>query len=159
MFRKGPLMLGSPQFEDVPVLIVDDSPFARRMLRGMLRQVGIRTVVEAEDGADALARLTEFRPALILLDWHLKMMAGRSLLNLVRDPMSSAVPDVPVIVITGHPTRRTVAEAIDLGANDVMCKPFSPRVLWGRMAHHVGRTAEERAQRMKDRKRFSGATH
>jgi two-component system, chemotaxis family, chemotaxis protein CheY len=150
-------MLAHPQFEDVPVLIVDDSAFARRMLRGMLRQVGIRTVVEAEDGADALARLTEFQPSLILLDWHLKMMAGRSLLNLVRDPMSSAAPDVPVIVITGHPTRKTIAEAMDVGANDVMCKPFSPRVLWTRVAHHVGRNAQERAERIRLRKRFGGA--
>jgi two-component system chemotaxis response regulator CheY len=124
-----------PRFDDVPILVVDNNAYARRITRSILSQCGIRTIVEAETGADALVRLAEFQPAVILMEWCLPLMAGRSLLALVRDPGRSAVPDVPVLVVTGQTTRSLVAEAMHVGANGVVLKPFSPmqrpRTSWG----------------------------
>jgi two-component system, chemotaxis family, chemotaxis protein CheY len=128
-------LIGVPRFDDVPILVVDNNAYARRIARSILSQCGIRTIVEAETGADALVRLAEFQPAVILMEWCLPLMAGRSLLALVRDPGRSAVPDVPVLVVTGQTTRSLVAEALHVGANGVVLKPFSPRTLW----RHVGR--------------------
>ena len=127
-------MFKAPTFPNVPVLLVDDSPFARRILRGMLETVGMRHVIEAVDGGDALDRLSKFKPSLIILDWTLPVLGAKDVLDVLRDPRASTETQVPVIIITGHPTRRMVNEAAKRNVKHVLKKPFGPKVLWQRLA-------------------------
>ena len=57
----------------------------------MLEQCGLRQVVEAADGADALTRLSQFRPGLIILDWNIPIIDGPGLIDLIRPRL----PDLP----------------------------------------------------------------
>lgn len=127
-------MLKTPVFPNVPVLLVDDSALARRILRGMLDTVGMRHVIEAADGGDALDRLSKFKPSLIILDWTLPVLGAKEVLDVLRDPRASTETHIPVIIVTGHPTRRMVNEAAKRQVKHVLKKPFGPNVLWQRLA-------------------------
>jgi two-component system, chemotaxis family, chemotaxis protein CheY len=127
-------MFKAPTFPNVPVLVVDDSAFARRILRGMLETVGMRHVIEAVDGGDALDRLSKFKPSLIILDWTLPVLGAKEVLDVLRDPKASTETLVPVIIMTAHPTRRLVSDAARRNVKHVLKKPFGPKMLWQRIA-------------------------
>src|SRR3954453_8171777 len=104
-------MLKPPNFPNLPVLVVDDSAFARRILRSMLEPVGIRQIIEAGNAEEALNRLAKIKPSLILLDWNLPAMSARDLLAILRNPAKSTDVTVPVIIVTAAPTMRVIEEA------------------------------------------------
>jgi two-component system chemotaxis response regulator CheY len=128
-------MFKTPSFPNIPVLLVDDSAFVRRMVRGMLEPVNLRYVIECRDGAEALLRLTQFRPGLIILDWNLPILSAMDILDVLRDPTRSNDADVPVIVMTSTPTQRTLAQAAARNVKTVLRKPFAPKALWQRIEH------------------------
>lgn len=123
-----------PVFPNLPVLLVDDSSFARRIIRNMLEPVGIRHIIEAPDGAEALQRLTQFKPGLIVLDWNLPVLSAYDLLAILRDPGASTETAVPVIVVTASPTRRLIDQAARRDVQHVLRKPFGPKMLWQRIS-------------------------
>lgn len=122
-----------PQFPSVPVLLVEDSSPVRSMIRKMLAEVGIETVVEANSAAEAERALQRFSPGLIILDWYLPNGTCEDLLDLVRDPQRSAAPDVPIIVMSARPTVPVVVRAQDMQVRLFLRKPFGPRKLWERI--------------------------
>jgi len=123
-----------PHFVDVPALVVEDSGFVRMLVRDMLAQVGLRSVTSVGDVSSALAELHRFSPRFILLDWYLPDRNASQLLKVLRDPGTSAFPDVPVVLISGLPTRELVDDASGYGVVHLLRKPFSPRQLWQRLA-------------------------
>jgi len=123
-----------PHFVNVPALVVEDSGFVRMLVRDMLAQVGLRTVTSVGDVQSALAALHRFSPRFILLDWYLPDRDASQLLQVLRDPATSAFPDVPVVLISGLPTRELVDDAAGYGIVHLLRKPFSPRQLWQRLA-------------------------
>jgi two-component system chemotaxis response regulator CheY len=126
-------MLKPPIFPNLPVLVIDDSAFARRILRSMLEPVGIRQIIEAGDAEEALNRLAKIKPSLILLDWNLPTMSARDLLAILRNPAKSTDVTVPVIIVTAAPTMRVIEEADKQHVVHVLRKPFAPKALWKRM--------------------------
>jgi two-component system chemotaxis response regulator CheY len=126
-------MLKSSQFPDIPVLLGDESAFARRTVRSMLEQCGIRQIVEASDGADALTRLSQFRPGLIILDWNMPIIDGPGLIDLIREPSSGIDRAIPIMITTTAPTPRLMEQARARDVAMVLRKPFSPKVLWARL--------------------------
>lgn len=131
-------MLKPIQLPNLPVLLIDESAFIRRNVRAMLEQCGIRQVVEAADGGDALVRLGQFRPELIILDWSLPVIEGPQLMDLIRDPRNGGYEATPVVLMTSSPTQRVLELATARGIGIVLRKPFSPNVLWTRLAKLVG---------------------
>jgi two-component system response regulator AtoC len=100
------------------ILIIDDQPSVRFGLRSLLEAEGYR-VMEAEDGQQALALLTENAPQLILLDLRLPDTDGLDLL-----PRIKAIDDdVPVIILTAHGTIETAIRALKSGAENFLTKP------------------------------------
>ena len=114
------------------VLIVDDEPAIRRLLRTSLAAQGYRTQ-EAATGAQALAAIGppgEGREAvdIVLLDLGLPDMDGLDVIRRLR--ASSAVP---IVVLTSREDERTKVAALDLGADDYVTKPFGMAELMARM--------------------------
>lgn len=109
------------------VLVVDDEPMVREVLREYLTQDGF-DVVEAADGAAAIEAFTEQKPALILLDLMLPIMNGLDVLRRVR-----AVGDTPVILLTARGAESDRVSGLELGADDYVVKPFSPREVAARV--------------------------
>jgi len=120
---------------DVRVLLVDDEPMVREVLARYLEHDGY-DVVTAGDGEQALERFGEHRPDLVLLDLMLPRIDGLEVFRRMR-----AVGDVPVIMITarGQETDRIVG--LDLGADDYVAKPLSPREVVSRVRAVLRRAA------------------
>jgi PleD family two-component response regulator len=77
------------------VLVADSNSYQRRIVRDMLSRVGIKGVVEAVDGAEALSVLAQSRPDLVLVAWDLPILTGEEFVRLVRTPSTSPTPHGP----------------------------------------------------------------
>jgi two-component system KDP operon response regulator KdpE len=110
------------------VLVVDDEPAILRFLRTSLRAEGY-DIVEAETGEAALAEVRRRAPDLIVLDLGLPGLDGLEVIRLVREPGSV----VPIIVLTSRTDEAGKVEALDLGADDYVTKPFGVDELLARM--------------------------
>lgn len=109
------------------VLVVDDEPGIRETVRAYLERDGF-AVDEAADGPTALARAETGEYALVVLDLMLPGLSGREVCRRLR-----AESAVPVLMLTARSGPEAAAEGLDLGADDYMEKPFSPRELAARV--------------------------
>src|SRR5690349_5257900 len=109
------------------VLVVDDEPPIRRFLRASLSAAGHR-VVTADDAAGALAAVAAERPDLIILDLGLPDRSGFEVIAEIRKHSP-----VPIIVLSARSDERSKIEALDLGADDYIGKPFGVDELTARI--------------------------
>ncbi len=120
------------------ILLVDDEADIVELLEYNLRQAGY-TVVAARDGASALAEIRRQRPDIILLDLMLPDIAGTEICRrLRRDPSTQTIP---VIMITARGEEIDRVVGFEIGADDYIVKPFSPRELVLRIGAVLRRTA------------------
>lgn len=119
------------------VLVVDDEPVIRELIRLALESAGFQ-VSEAGHAEEARKVLQQTPPDLLLLDW---MLPGRSGLELARElKRNSATRSMPIIMLTAKGEERDKVEALDVGADDYITKPFSPRELTARIRAVLRRT-------------------
>jgi two-component system KDP operon response regulator KdpE len=119
------------------VLIVDDEPQIRRVMRTTLTSQGY-AVLEAKSGEEALEKLRSDHPGLILLDVN---MPGVSGLDVCREIRQSS--DVPIIMLTVRNSERDKVQALDAGADDYVVKPFGAQELMARIRAALRRGASE----------------
>jgi two-component system, OmpR family, KDP operon response regulator KdpE len=103
------------------VLVVDDEPQIRRVMRTALTTAGYE-VSDARSGEEAVEQLGEEKFDLILLDVNLPGMSGLEACRLIRH--ETLVPDVPIIMLTVRNAEKDIVEALDAGADDYVVKPF-----------------------------------
>jgi two-component system response regulator AtoC len=101
------------------VLVIDDDPGVRDYLETLALRLGYR-VTAVGDGEEALATLDESKPDIITLDAVLPGMDGLETLRRLKQ----RIPEVPVVMLSGHGQARTIVEAMKLGASDFLRKPF-----------------------------------
>jgi DNA-binding response OmpR family regulator len=106
------------------VLIVDDDPAVREVLREYLTLEGHRVIV-AENGSKAYEYLRSDRFDIVLLDINMPKMDGVETVKAIR----GCYPDIPVILISGQDDQDLIQEAIENGANDYFKKPFDIELL------------------------------
>ncbi|HVN89066.1 MAG TPA: response regulator transcription factor [Candidatus Binataceae bacterium] len=126
------------------ILIVEDEADIRELLRYSLTQEGF-AVEEAADGAEALDRITRRAPDLVLLDLMLPRMSGLELCRRLRANVETA--QIPVIVVTAKSAEVDRVLGLEMGADDYVVKPFSPREVVARvkaMLRRVHATMEPR---------------
>ena len=99
------------------VVIADDEPLARALLRALLEEGGVEIVAEAQDGAEAVAMVERFRPDAVFLDVD---MPGRSGMEAAREVQ--VFFDTPIVFLTAHPPH--AIDAFELGAADYILKPL-----------------------------------
>ena len=118
-----PLDLGGPA-DDAPILIVDDDPEDRLLVRTILQKHGY-DVEEATDGEEALDRIGDGRShALVVLDLEMPTLNGRDVLERLRS--SGKTVSIPVIVLTGSPDPEDEYRLMEGGADDYLRKPLDP---------------------------------
>ena len=115
------------------VLIVDDDPKIRDLLRLYVEREGHRAVFAA-DGPEALAVAGRSRPDLVLLDVMLPGLDGFEVCRQLRE-----VSDVPVVLLTARSGDSDKVVGLDMGADDYIVKPFSPRELMARVRAQLRR--------------------
>jgi two-component system chemotaxis response regulator CheY len=112
-------------YGDVKVLIVEDEAHTRGVIRGMLRQMGIYTVMEAGDGKAGLTEIARTRPTLVLCDIHMQPVDGRQFLKMVRATKVEWVRNIPVIFLTADAKPETVKVAKELNVDGYLVKPVT----------------------------------
>lgn len=112
------------KFETIKVLIVEDEPEIRIIIRDMLADAGIHRVFEAPNGKEALLFLdADFESVdLIICDWNMPSMTGIDFLRQIR----TVYPDLPFVMVTGKCDKNSVVEAKLAGVTGFIRKPFSP---------------------------------
>ena len=105
--------------EPFRILVIDDDPGIREYLEALASRHGY-DVFTVGDGEKALESLDETRPDIVTLDVVLPGIDGLETLRLLKQRL----PDVPVIMLSGHGQARTIVEAMRRGASDFLRKPF-----------------------------------
>jgi DNA-binding response OmpR family regulator len=124
----------SPAHAGGSILVVDDEPMVREVVARYLENDGFR-VLEAADGATAIDLLERNRMALVVLDIMLPGVDGLAILRQVRTEA-----DTPVILLTARASEVDRVVGLELGADDYVVKPFSPRELAARVRTVLRRT-------------------
>ena len=113
---------------DLKILVVDDFPTMRKIVRQVLRQLGYNDVQEAEDGEAAL-RILRQKPDIqfVISDWNMPNVTGIELLKSVRsDP---ALKSLPFLMVTAEADKENIVEAVKSGVSSYIVKPFNAATL------------------------------
>lgn len=122
-----------PKLNGQSILVVDDESSIRELVRDYLDRDGFR-VSQAANGLEALAKLKAEDPSLVILDVQLPEVDGFSVLAELRKHS-----DLPVILLTGRADESDRVLGLELGADDYVLKPFSPRELVARVRNLLRR--------------------
>lgn len=107
------------------ILIVDDSRTSRKILRGILEELGYEVIGEATNGEEGVKMYEELKPDLVTLDITMPIMDGIDALKHIMAKDSSA----KVVMVTAAGQKGNVVDALKLGAFDFISKPFEPEVI------------------------------
>src|SRR5678816_942032 len=129
------------------VLAIDDSPDIRLIINETLNLFGFKTLI-AEDGMTGIKMAQEHLPDLIICDIKMPKLDGYDTLKAMREHESTAM--IPFMFLSGATDRVTVRKGMELGADDYLTKPFSPKELTAAVNARLEKQAE--MQRLSDRK-------
>ncbi|MDX9714384.1 MAG: chemotaxis response regulator CheY [Dissulfurispiraceae bacterium] len=111
----------------IKVLVVDDFPTMRRIVKNLLKQLGFENIDEAEDGNMALNKLRGGSFGLVVSDWNMPNMEGIELLRNLRS--DDALKEIPFLMVTAEAEKEKVIEAIKAGVDNYIVKPFTAEIL------------------------------
>lgn len=109
------------------ILVVDDFPTMRRIIKNLLKDLGFENVDEAEDGAMGLEKLRNGSFDFVVSDWNMPNLDGLAMLTQIRaDP---ALKHLPVLMVTAEAKKENIIAAAQAGANGYVVKPFTAATL------------------------------
>ncbi len=116
------------------VLVADDDPSIRKLLRMILGRKGYQ-VIEAVDGREAVATARAVKPDLIVMDWEMPNLNGRDAAAALKAQSESA--DVPIVMLTSRSRIEDKVDALGVGVQDFITKPFDVREFVARIEQQV----------------------
>ena len=119
--------VGEIRGAELRVLLVDDSPSARKFMRRVLENLGIEKFYEAEDGRDAVDLLAEIMVDLVVTDYNMPEMDGQALVEYIRK--QSWQNTVPILMVTSETNGARLAAVLDAGVSGICDKPFEPAIV------------------------------
>ena len=111
----------------IKVLIVDKITDMRKILKGLMKNLGFLNISEAEDGSSALQLLKEDSYGLVISEWNMPSMSGLELLKAIRSDEN--LKEIFFVLVTAEATKENIIEAIQSGANNYIVKPFTTDIL------------------------------
>ena len=112
---------------DLKFLVVDDFSTMRRILRGLLKEMGCNNVDEAEDGVAALNSLRNLKHDFVVSDINMPNMNGFELLKAIKT--DDALKHIPVLMVTAEARKEDIVLAAQSGASGYIVKPFTKATL------------------------------
>lgn len=112
---------------DLRFLVVDDFSTMRRIVRGLLKELGYNNVEDAEDGVDALNKLKSGNFDFVVTDWNMPNMDGLELLKTIR--ADATLSSLPVLMVTAEAKKENIIAAAQAGASGYVVKPFTAGTL------------------------------
>lgn len=113
------------KFENLGVLIVEDSPPMLELVSGVLNVLGVRKISTARDGEQGWERFQRDKPDIVITDWLMEPMDGIELTLKIRRDALSVDRLVPIIIMTGYSAITRVSLARDIGVTEFLVKPFT----------------------------------
>ncbi len=117
------------------VLVCDDEPYIVESVSYVVRKAGFEVDV-AEDGEEALAKAQETRPDLIFLDIMMPKLSGHEVCRRLKDDPKTK--DIYIVMLTARGQEEDEKRALDMGADEFMTKPFSPRKMRAKLQEILG---------------------
>jgi len=111
------------------VLVVDDSVTMRRIIINSLKSAGFDDIVEAGNGIEGLSNMEGIE--LVLTDWNMPEMDGLTFVKELRG--NTLYSDIPIVMITTEGAKTEVVEALKMGVNNYIVKPFDKETLLGKV--------------------------
>jgi len=112
---------------NMKVLIVDDFASMRKIVGNILKHIGFKNIIEADDGKSALKVLKKGKVDLILSDWNMPEMPGIDLLKAVRS--DGELKDIPFVMVTAEAHKDSIVEAVKAGVSGYVVKPFTAETI------------------------------
>lgn len=113
--------------KSIKILVVDDFPTMRRIVKNLLKDLGYENVDEAEDGAMALEKLHTGNFDFVVSDWNMPNMDGLSMLKAIR--ADEQLAKLPVLMVTAEAKKENIIAAAQAGASGYVVKPFTAATL------------------------------
>jgi two-component system chemotaxis response regulator CheY len=127
--------------KNMKILVVDDFPTMRRIVRNLLKELGFSNVDEAEDGAAGLAKLKAGGFEFVVSDWNMPNMDGLAMLKEIR--ADAALASLPVLMVTAEAKKENIIAAAQAGANGYVVKPFTAATLDEKLQKILDKMAKE----------------
>ncbi len=133
-----PARMARPPVRHARVLVVDDHPVNRMLATRILEEAGF-SVVQAEDGVQALQAIQEHRPDAVLMDCHMPVMDGVAATRAWRErEQREGLAGIPIMALTAHAAPTERARCLEAGMNDFMGKPYTARELIDMVERNLG---------------------
>lgn len=113
--------------KDISILVVDDFPTMRRIVRSLLRELGFSNIEEAEDGQEALSKLQSGDFEFVVSDWNMPNLDGLEMLKRIRSDEKTKA--LPVLMVTAEAKKENIIAAAQAGASGYVVKPFTAATL------------------------------
>ncbi len=113
--------------KNLKILVVDDFPTMRRIIRNLLKDLGYENVDEAEDGAMGLEKLRNGSFDFVVSDWNMPNLDGLEMLKQIRADANLA--NLPVLMVTAEAKKENIIAAAQAGASGYVVKPFTAATL------------------------------
>jgi len=123
------------------VLVVDDFATMRKIIKGILKQINIDNVIEAENGKHALEVLKGETVDMIISDWIMPEMTGIDFLRACKE--DEATKHIPFLMVTAEAQKENIMEAIKSGVDNYIVKPFTPEKLQNAIDKAIERMAKK----------------
>ncbi|MFT5180260.1 MAG: two-component system chemotaxis response regulator CheY [Alphaproteobacteria bacterium] len=124
---------------DLTVLVVDDEEPIRELICGILDTFGVRKVRQATDGLGAFRDMKSHAPDAVITDLMMKPVDGLEFTRAVRTDPNCPVPDVPILMVTGHCEKHHVEEARDAGVTEFLAMPVTANSIAERLTSAIQR--------------------
>jgi CheY-like chemotaxis protein len=135
-------VLEAADFSGLHVLLVDDNKFIRILIREILHGFGFQRITEALSAAEALERVEQSRPDIIICDWMMHPDDGMTLLRRLRGHADAALRMTPFIMLSGEVRDDRVSMAIGEGADSYVAKPFTAATLMTHLLRVIAKEEE-----------------
>ncbi|MFO1015813.1 MAG: response regulator [Caulobacteraceae bacterium] len=112
---------------EIKVLLVDDNQHMRAIVAAIMKGIGVRQLLEARDGAEALGHLRTWPADIAIVDFQMSPVDGVEFTRLIRQAETSPNPYLPIIMMTGYAERKRVMEARDAGVTEFLVKPITAK--------------------------------
>ena len=127
--------------KNIKILVVDDFPTMRRIVRNLLKELEFVNVDEAEDGAVGLEKVKNGNYGFVVSDWNMPNMDGLAMLQAIRaDPR---LTKLPVLMVTAEAKKENIIAAAQAGANGYVVKPFTAVTLEEKITKIFEKIAKE----------------
>jgi len=113
--------------KNISILIVDDFPTMRRIVRSLLKELGYTNVDEAEDGQEGLTKLKTGDFEFVVSDWNMPNLDGLEMLKQIR--ADESLQHLPVLMVTAEAKKENIIAAAQAGASGYVVKPFTAATL------------------------------